>query len=322
VPSAPLSVDALAAALRDPEWCEAPVTDAISPLTPVELTDRLDTPVPVATPRLFVGVGTGGEADSAVDLVVSADDELDRVASACAANPTAVIVLAQLLRATESLDIASALVAESVAYSTLLGGAEFAVWRSTHRASPTRRSSAPVQIADDGERITITLNRPEVHNAYDASTRDGLVDSLRAASALESARTVVLVGNGPSFCSGGDLGEFGTTDDPAIAHLIRSSRSPGLILHRLGSRAVVRVHGACIGAGVEIPAFCSRIEARGDATFRLPEIAMGLIPGAGGTASIPRRIGRQRMALLAISGREIDAATALRWGLVDAVCDE
>jgi enoyl-CoA hydratase/carnithine racemase len=68
---------------------------------------------------------------------------------------------------------------------------------------------------------------------------------------------------------------------------------------------------------MELPAFASRVVARSDATFHLPEVGMGLVPGAGGTASIPTRIGRQRTAWLAITGATIDARTAMAWGLVD-----
>ena len=167
--------------------------------------------------------------------------------------------------------------------------------------------------------LTVSLNRPEVHNAYSAAMRDALVDVLRAVIALDDRPDVVLRGAGPSFCSGGDLGQFGTTPDPVLAHEIRTTRNPGLLLHELGARATARVHGACVGAGVELPAFCARVEARADATFRLPEVAMGLIPGAGGTASVTRRIGRQATAQLAITGATIDAPTALRLGLVDAI---
>jgi enoyl-CoA hydratase/carnithine racemase len=93
------------------------------------------------------------------------------------------------------------------------------------------------------------------------------------------------------------------------------------LLSDLGTRVTAHVHGACIGAGVEIPAFCARVHATPDAVFRLPEVAMGLIPGAGGTASLPRRIGRFRTNYLALSGFEIDANTAQRWGLVDLISD-
>jgi enoyl-CoA hydratase/carnithine racemase len=77
------------------------------------------------------------------------------------------------------------------------------------------------------------------------------------------------------------------------------------------------VQGACHGAGVELPAFAVRVVADPAATFTLPEIAMGLIPGAGGTVSITKRIGRHRTAWLAITGKALDAETALDWGLVD-----
>ena len=92
-------------------------------------------------------------------------------------------------------------------------------------------------------------------------------------------------------------------------------------MHRLRDRIEARLHGACIGAGIELPAFAGKIIASRDAFFQLPEVGMGLIPGAGGTASILPRIGRQRLAHMALSGNRIDAETALDWGLVDAIAD-
>jgi enoyl-CoA hydratase/carnithine racemase len=83
----------------------------------------------------------------------------------------------------------------------------------------------------------------------------------------------------------------------------------------------VRLHGACVGAGIELPAYAHRVVAAPDTRILLPEVAMGLIPGAGGTVSIPRRIGRWRTLFLALSGDAVDAATALSWGLVDAIAD-
>jgi len=79
------------------------------------------------------------------------------------------------------------------------------------------------------------------------------------------------------------------------------------------------VQGACIGAGVELPAFAQHVVARPDAFFQLPELAMGLVPGAGGTVSLPRRVGRQRTAWLTLSGSRLDVMTAKRWGLVDEI---
>ncbi len=88
-------------------------------------------------------------------------------------------------------------------------------------------------------------------------------------------------------------------------------------MHALRTRVEVHVHGACIGAGIELPAFAGRITSTPETFFQLPEVSMGLVPGAGGTASILPRIGRHRLAYMALTGARIDAETALDWGLVD-----
>ena len=139
----------------------------------------------------------------------------------------------------------------------------------------------------------------------------------------ESVTAVQLSGNGRSFCSGGDLAEFGTFDDPTSAHLARTRHSPALVLAeltaRLGRNCRARGHGQVLGSGLEMAAYCGHVSADPAAVLGLPELALGLIPGAGGTVSITRRIGRWRTAYLVLSGQPIDAATALAWGLVDEV---
>lgn len=171
----------------------------------------------------------------------------------------------------------------------------------------------------DGDRLRITLNRPERRNAYGARLRDALTSALSVATSDASITEVVLDGAGPAFCAGGDLDEFGTTPDLALAHLIRTRAGAGLLVHELADRIEVHVHGACVGGGIEIPAFAGRVVASTDAWFRLPEVEMGLIPGAGGTVSIPRRIGRWRAMHLFVTGARLDSYTALDWGLVDAI---
>ena len=215
----------------------------------------------------------------------------------------------------------AALDAESLAYSTLLGGPEFAAWlgRRGPRPLPPPAEEEPVLLRRDGDRLRVTLNRPQRRNAYGRELRDALVSALQFASWDESIHRVVLDGAGPSFCSGGDLDEFGTAPDPVTAHLVRTRAGAALPLHRVADRVEVRLHGACVGAGIELPAYAHRIVAAPDTRLRLPEIAMGLIPGAGGTVSIPRRIGRWRTLHLALAGDFIDAATATSWGLVDEI---
>ncbi|MGN6128443.1 MAG: enoyl-CoA hydratase/isomerase family protein [Humibacter sp.] len=167
--------------------------------------------------------------------------------------------------------------------------------------------------------LHITLDHAERRNAYSAAMRDGLVDALSLAEVDDTITHILLAGEGPSFCAGGDLTEFGTNTDGGQSHLLRTRGGAAAPLHRLAPRVEAVVHGPCIGAGIELPAFAATVRVRGEATFRLPEVQMGLIPGAGGTASIPRRIGRHRTFWLAVTGTAIGARTALRWGLTDAV---
>ena len=235
------------------------------------------------------------------------------------ANPQASLAMVQLLRHSRGLSIHDGLTAESLVYSTLQSGPEFATWlRDRKRPSISTAANEPaVNVIRDAETVHVTLNRPERHNAFSAEMRDAFAEVLQVIDADASIRSVVLRGAGASFCSGGDLAEFGTLPDPATAHVIRSTRNPARLLARCADRVRCEVHGACVGAGAELPAFTSNVRAHRDATFWLPEVSMGLVPGAGGTVSLPRRIGAQRTNYLALSGRRINSEQALQWGLVD-----
>jgi enoyl-CoA hydratase/carnithine racemase len=226
-----------------------------------------------------------------------------------------------------SLDVAApafgGLITESLAYSTLQAGPEFARWLTERGPATVPLLPDPVQAERDGNTLRVRFNRPQRHNAFSTDARAALLEALEVARLDSSVDEVVLSGNGRSFCSGGDLAEFGSFDDPASAHLARTRHSPALVFDeltaRLGRRCRARVHGQVLGSGLEMAAFCGWISADAQATLGLPELALGLIPGAGGTVSITRRIGRWRTAYLVLSGRTIDAATALDWGLVDEI---
>jgi hypothetical protein len=277
-------------------------------------------------PAVSVGVTRAGAPAAldaladALDVVVRGDGELADVRATVERAPLASLVLAQLLRKSLSRDVAEGLVAESLAYSTLQAGPEFAAWRAGRRERKPRSGAEPAVLARrEGDELRLVLNRPEKRNAFSAEMRDALCEALALVIQDESVRRVVLTGAGPSFCSGGDLDEFGTLPDPATAHAIRATRNAAALLARVAARVEARVHGACVGAGAELPAFCARVVAEPGAFFQLPEVALGLVPGAGGTVSLPRRIGRQRTAWLALTGRRLPAEEALALGLVDEI---
>lgn len=245
----------------------------------------------------------------------------ERVARGMAAGPRAAAVLLDLLRAIETMPIAEALVAESLAYGLLQGSAEHARWL-VGRAPVVARAPGRVLLERDGDTLAITLDRVQAGNAIDVAIRDGLREAFELATLDPDIARVELRGAGKAFSVGADLGEFGTTRDPATAHAIRMATLPALAMVRCCKPLAVHVRGACIGAGLELAAFAQTVTASRRTWFQLPELAMGLIPGAGGCVSVSRRIGRQRTALMVLSGQRIDAEIALRWGLVDALVDD
>lgn len=298
---------------------------------------------PAAPPGVVVGVGSaaaiaGSEswldaatftltedacADRRVVTVDSVSDALDELSARCHRWPHASGICDDVLRAVDTRGpTLSGVMTESLAYSTLQAGPEFARW--LEERGPVLRMpdiADPVQAHRDGDIVRIAFNRPQRHNAFSTDARAALLEALAVAQLDPSVTGIVLSGNGPSFCSGGDLAEFGTFADPASAHLARTRYSPALALDalaaRLGRACRAEVHGRVLGSGLEMAAFCGWVTARADAVFGLPELALGLLPGAGGTVSVTRRIGRWRTAYLVLSGRTVDAATALAWGLVD-----
>jgi hypothetical protein len=278
-------------------------------------------------PVVVVGVVAGSADDVAAvdptpyDVLLAEDDPmLAAIIEQATRCPVAATSLAVLLRGGEVRTVDEGLAAESAVYSTLQAGAEFAAWRAS-RGVPSLPPDPepPVLTSRDGDELHIVLNRPHRHNAVTMALRDALSEALTLAAADDSIRAVHLSGNGPSFCSGGDLGEFGSFPDPATAHVTRLTRSPARLAHAIADKLHVHLHGSCMGAGIEVPALAHHVIAAPDTVIALPELGLGLVPGAGGTASIPRRIGRQRTAALALSGARIDAPTALAWGLVDEI---
>lgn len=257
----------------------------------------------------------------ACDVAAPSPDALASSIANIARSPIAAAILVETLRVTENLPALDALLVESLAYATLQSGPEFARWNGERKTQPkTVPSNEPaVLVSRSGDRLGITLNRPGNRNAISIEMRDGLVEAFSLAAMDASIARLDVRGNGDCFSVGGELAEFGLAPSPTEGHLIRMQRLPARAFLPVAERAVFHLHGACIGAGVELPAFAGHVSAHADTFFQLPEIRFGLIPGAGGCVSIPRRIGRQRAAYLALSARRISARTALEWGLVDEI---
>jgi hypothetical protein len=293
-----------------------------------DLPDVLDPPS-METLATLAGVVVGLVADPGVrkpawaDVVLSPGDAaLESVVETVGSNPLASTSLALLLRSSRGRSTSDGLIAESVTYGLLQGGPEFARWRSDHPVRERRpEPESPVEVSRIGEQLSIVLNRPQVRNAFNAAMRDALLAALHLAEVDDSIATVAIRGNGDAFCSGGDLDEFGTRPDPVTAHLVRLSRNVGRSLAFLSHRTTVRIHGAAVGSGIELAAFAHRVVASRSTRISLPEVHLGLIPGAGGTVSVTRRIGRHATMLLALGLPSIGAQTALEWGLVDELED-
>lgn len=255
-----------------------------------------------------------------LDAIVEHPVALDALVASILANPAAAAVVVQLLRGIEGQATTAALVQESLAYGLLQAGGEHAAWLAARRpgaASPP----GEVRLERIGDRLEVVIDRPAAHNAIDRRLRDALREAFDLAVLDREIGQVVLRSMGKAFCVGADLEEFGTTRDPVVAHGIRMATLPAHAIALCRDRVHVHVQGACVGAGLEMAAFAARVTAADNAWFQLPELAMGLLPGAGGCVSVSRRIGRQRTALMILSGRRIDVRTALSWGLIDAIVE-
>jgi enoyl-CoA hydratase/carnithine racemase len=294
-----------------------------APLAFVDLGRAGDLPQAIVLPPCpVIGFGDplhplASMLDALIEPPVSADLLMRQVLAA----PRAAAVTVQLLRLLPSLDTKAGLTAESFAYALLQGSEEHIRWRAAN-LRPARQDEGRLSVGRKGVALTITLDHPESGNAIDRAMRDELFEVFSLAALDDGIERIGLSASGKAFSLGAELSEFGTTTDPATAHAIRTCTLPARAAWRCADRLEARVQGACVGAGLELVAWARRITAAPSAWFQLPELAMGILPGAGGCVSLTSRIGRQRTALLILSGKRLSARQALDWGLVDAVVDE
>lgn len=170
-----------------------------------------------------------------------------------------------------------------------------------------------------GPVLTATLNRPRRLNAYDTAMRDSLFEALELASGDPSVAVLVVRGNGRAFSSGGDLAEFGTAPSPLRARDVRRVRDLWGAWSRLPCVSIAAVQGIAAGGGFEMALLCDLVVCAEDARLWLPETALGLLPGVGGTQTLPRTVGPGIAASVLLAGRVIGAAEALDLGIATEV---
>jgi len=177
---------------------------------------------------------------------------------------------------------------------------------------------AEVETSRDGGVLKITLNRPDVLNAFTAEMHRQLVGAFREARD-EAVRAIVVTGAGRGFCVGQDLNEFGEAARD-IAGRLRTNYHPTIrAVRSLEKPVIAAVNGPAAGAGLSFACACDLRVAAEDATFVPAFINIGLVPDMGGTFFVRRLLGTQRAFEWMTSGRRLSAAEALDWGLVSEV---
>ncbi len=166
----------------------------------------------------------------------------------------------------------------------------------------------------------VTLNRPRVLNAFSVGMRDDLDEVLSAIRIDDEVRVVVVKGAGEkAFCAGADLSEFLTAPSVVEARRIRGARDLWRLFAGMPQPLIAALHGYVLGSGMEIALFCDLRIASDDVLFGLPEVGLGIIPGAGGTQTLPRVIGLSRTLDMLLTGRRLTAEEAREAGLVNRV---
>jgi 2-(1,2-epoxy-1,2-dihydrophenyl)acetyl-CoA isomerase len=180
---------------------------------------------------------------------------------------------------------------------------------------------AEVETQRDGGVMTITLNRPEVLNAFDSAMHDAFRAALEEAQEPD-VRAVVLTGAGRGFCVGQDLSEFKEAAGD-IGERLRVTYNPNVLaLRGLEKPVIAAVNGPAAGAGLSLACACDLRLAAASATFVPAFISIGLVPDTGGSYFVARLLGYSRAFEWLCSGRRLSAPDAHAWGLVAEVVDD
>ncbi|MDX1460380.1 MAG: enoyl-CoA hydratase-related protein [Xanthomonadales bacterium] len=181
--------------------------------------------------------------------------------------------------------------------------------------------SEPILIENlEGAVLTLTINRPDKLNALNASVMNALGAAISTAASNDEVRCVVLTGAGDkAFVAGADIAEIRAWDADAADDAIRRAHKLMRLMETMGKPVIAAINGYALGGGCELSMACTLRIASDNAVLGLPEITLGLIPGYGGTQRLTRLVGHGRALQMMLTGKPIDASTALDIGLVSQV---
>lgn len=175
-----------------------------------------------------------------------------------------------------------------------------------------------VRLDVDGAVATIRLDRPPA-NAISRQVSDELRDAVLEAGERDDVRAVVVWGGPKIFAAGADIKDMVGWGPEEVRPVVSALGDALVVLEEVPKVTIAAIEGYCLGGGCELALACDFRFAAQDAELGQPEIALGIIPGAGGTQRLPRLVGHARARELVYSGRRVGADEALRIGLVDAV---
>ncbi|WP_131753282.1 enoyl-CoA hydratase/isomerase family protein [Legionella jordanis] len=169
--------------------------------------------------------------------------------------------------------------------------------------------------------LNLTLNRPEKLNALSTEVLQILDELLDSAKENPKVKALLITGSGKAFCAGADISRLAECNAQTGYEFARQGQNVFRKLETLGKPSLAAINGFAFGGGCELAISASLRIASSNAQFGQPEVKLGVIPGYGGTQRLARLVGKGRAMDLCLTGRFIDAQTALNWGLVTAVVE-
>ncbi len=174
---------------------------------------------------------------------------------------------------------------------------------------------SPMKLARDGDVAVVSIDSPPV-NALSAAVRQGILDGITQADADPAVKAIVFICEGRTFLAGADITEFGKPPKPPALSLVQDA------IENARKPVIAAIHGTALGGGLEVALCCHYRVAVPSARCGLPEVHLGLLPGAGGTQRLPRIVGAEKALTMVTSGEHVPAKQCLEMGLVDELVAE